>query len=67
MWNDNAYELIDFGAGRKLERFGERRIIRTSPAAIGSRPDPTVAGRHRGNISLAVNGRFRQQNSANAC
>ncbi len=42
MWNDNAYELIDFGAGRKLERFGERRIIRTSPAAIGSRPDPNV-------------------------
>lgn len=35
-WTD--YELIDFGNGRKLERFGEQTIIRPCPAADSVRP-----------------------------
>lgn len=35
-WPD--YELIDFGNGRKLERFGDRRLIRPCPAAKNIRP-----------------------------
>lgn len=31
-----AYELLDFGAGRKLERLGEHVVDRPSPAAEGS-------------------------------
>ncbi len=32
-WDD--YELLDFGAGRKLERFGEVRVDRPCPGAVG--------------------------------
>jgi 23S rRNA (cytosine1962-C5)-methyltransferase len=35
-WPD--YELVDFGNGRKLERFGEQTIIRPCPAADSIRP-----------------------------
>lgn len=34
-WPD--YELIDFGDGRKLERFGDWRVDRPAPAAAGVR------------------------------
>ena len=33
MFANEHYELIDFGAGRKLERFGSRVLDRPSPAA----------------------------------
>ncbi|MDM4016754.1 class I SAM-dependent methyltransferase [Roseiconus lacunae] len=33
----NHYQLLDFGDGRKLERFGMRVLDRPSPAAEGSR------------------------------
>ncbi|HEX7448206.1 MAG TPA: class I SAM-dependent methyltransferase [Pirellulales bacterium] len=33
MLNADQYELLDFGRGRKLERFGERIVDRPSPAA----------------------------------
>lgn len=36
------YELLDVGAGRRLERFGERRVIRPHPAALGPRADPAA-------------------------
>lgn len=34
-----AYELIDFGGGARLERFGERVVDRPHPAALGSRSE----------------------------
>ena len=34
-----GYELIDFGGGARLERFGERVIDRPHPAALGSRSE----------------------------
>jgi 23S rRNA (cytosine1962-C5)-methyltransferase len=42
MHNFHDYELLDFGAGRKLERFGDCILDRPSPAAAGqqkARPD----------------------------
>ncbi len=36
MLSAGQYELLDFGRGRKLERFGERIIDRPSPAAEGA-------------------------------
>lgn len=35
MLDAGQYELLDFGSGRKLERFGERILDRPSPAADG--------------------------------
>lgn len=35
VFEPNQYELIDFGAGRKLERFGTELLDRPSPAADG--------------------------------
>ncbi len=35
MFSPAAYELLDFGQGRKLERFGEWSLDRPSPAATG--------------------------------
>jgi 23S rRNA (cytosine1962-C5)-methyltransferase len=43
-WPD--YELIDFGEGRKLERFGEWVLDRPAPAAVGSRRVRPEAWRH---------------------
>ena len=40
MFTLNQYELIDFGAGRRLERFGGLRLDRPCPAAEGTRSDP---------------------------
>lgn len=36
--DDTDYELLDFGAGRKLERFGRYVLDRCSPAAEASEP-----------------------------
>lgn len=33
--SESSYELLDFGNGRKLERFGEQVVDRPSPAADG--------------------------------
>lgn len=38
----NDYELLDFGNGRKLERFGEYLLDRPSPAATGRRQCTTA-------------------------
>ncbi|HEY2883246.1 MAG TPA: class I SAM-dependent methyltransferase [Pirellulales bacterium] len=38
MWEQNQYELLDFGAGRKLERFGGVLLDRPAPAAAGASP-----------------------------
>ena len=35
-WRADQYELIDFGAGRKLEAFGGILVDRPCPAALGS-------------------------------
>jgi 23S rRNA (cytosine1962-C5)-methyltransferase len=35
VFDPNQYALVDFGAGRKLERFGEVLVDRPSPAAHG--------------------------------
>jgi 23S rRNA (cytosine1962-C5)-methyltransferase len=35
MFDANEYELLDFGAGRKLERFGSLILDRPSAAAVG--------------------------------
>jgi len=37
-WPTHAYQLLDFGFGRKLERFGELVLDRVSPAANDSQP-----------------------------
>lgn len=42
---DRAHELIDFGGGGRLERFGELTVDRPHPAALGSRQD-VEAWRH---------------------
>jgi 23S rRNA (cytosine1962-C5)-methyltransferase len=38
MFVSDEYELLDFGAGRKLERFGAYVVDRPAPAAAQSRP-----------------------------
>lgn len=35
MFESDQYELVDFGNGRKLERFGGIEVERPSPAAVG--------------------------------
>jgi len=35
VFEPSQYELVDFGAGRKLERFGTELLDRPSPAAVG--------------------------------
>lgn len=43
MSSADQYELLDFGDGRKLERFGDVVLDRPSPAAEGYRPsDPSL-------------------------
>jgi 23S rRNA (cytosine1962-C5)-methyltransferase len=49
----HGYELLDFGEGRKLERFGRAVVLRPSPAAEGvekSRPElwTDITARFRG-------------------
>ncbi|MEZ6138755.1 MAG: class I SAM-dependent methyltransferase [Pirellulaceae bacterium] len=36
-WTPQEYQLVDFGEGRKLERFGKMLLDRPSPAALGMR------------------------------
>ncbi len=38
MFEAREYELLDFGAGRKLERFGQSILERPTPAADGFKP-----------------------------
>jgi 23S rRNA (cytosine1962-C5)-methyltransferase len=38
MWNASEYQLLDFGKGRKLERFGGIVLDRPAPAAAGVLP-----------------------------
>src|ERR1700742_2826745 len=41
MFSPSEYQLVDVGAGRKLERFGRYLIDRPAPAASGAAPaDP---------------------------
>jgi 23S rRNA (cytosine1962-C5)-methyltransferase len=40
-WNSHEYALLDFGAGRKLERFGGFILDRPSPAAEDIKPART--------------------------
>lgn len=49
---DNTYELLDFGDGRKLERFAGAVLNRPSPAAEG-------AARQRPELWDAITARFR--------
>lgn len=42
MFDSEQYELLDFGGGRKLERFGEVILDRPSPAAEGARKSNAV-------------------------
>lgn len=46
MFDPNEYALLDFGAGRKLERFGAHVLDRPSPAATGAAvANPELWGR----------------------
>ncbi|HKB27662.1 MAG TPA: hypothetical protein VKC59_01445 [Candidatus Limnocylindrales bacterium] len=38
----SAYEVIDFGGGARLERFGERTVDRPYPVALGARSNPSA-------------------------
>ncbi len=38
MFDPNQYELLDFGSGRKLERFGQYVLDRPAPAAADAMP-----------------------------
>ena len=41
-WHDEQYQLIDFGGGRKLERFGAHVLDRPAPPALGIERTPGV-------------------------
>jgi 23S rRNA (cytosine1962-C5)-methyltransferase len=38
--DDPGYELLDFGGGERLERFGDRVVVRPHPSATGTRSTP---------------------------
>jgi 23S rRNA (cytosine1962-C5)-methyltransferase len=40
MPSPSDYELVDFGGGARLERFGDRLVDRPHPGALGSRANP---------------------------
>ncbi len=43
MFSDSEYQLVDFGAGRKLERFGSHLVDRPAPAATAAKvADPAA-------------------------
>lgn len=42
MAGPGGYELLDAGDGRRLERFGERRVDRPAPLIDGARLDPSA-------------------------
>ena len=49
MFSASEYQLVDFGAGRKLERFGPYLVDRPAPAAAGAAAaDPAVWSGGRG-------------------
>lgn len=49
LWDASQYQLIDFGYGRKLERFGPYHLERPSPAAAGITPQqPRLWGEAEG-------------------
>ena len=52
----HQYELLDFGDGRKLERFGEVVVDRPCPAAEGASEDRSrlVARGCDGEISMGA-------------
>jgi len=37
-----SYELLDFGEGRKLERFGQLIVNRPEPSAVNRKSDPSI-------------------------
>lgn len=37
-----SYELLDFGEGRKLERFGQLIVNRSEPSAVNKKSDPSI-------------------------
>lgn len=42
MQGSGGYELVDFGGGARLERFGSRIVDRPHPGALGARRDPAT-------------------------
>ena len=46
MFDPEQYQLLDFGAGRKLERFGQEILDRPSPAAEGAAVADPAAWRY---------------------
>jgi 23S rRNA (cytosine1962-C5)-methyltransferase len=58
VFDPSQYELVDFGAGRKLERFGTELLDRPSPAAVGvGIADPGLWGRASARFDLAQSGK----------
>ncbi|MFT7649977.1 MAG: 23S rRNA (cytosine1962-C5)-methyltransferase [Candidatus Poriferisodalaceae bacterium] len=58
MFESSEYELVDFGAGRKLERFGAQLLDRRSPAADGvAIADPGLWGSTTARFDLAQSGK----------
>lgn len=54
----NQYELLDFGTGRKLERFGHEVLDRPSPAAVGTDiVDPELWSTATARFDLAASGK----------
>jgi 23S rRNA (cytosine1962-C5)-methyltransferase len=55
MWDRAQYELLDFGRGRKLERFAGVLLDRPSPAADGIRPaHPELWGARQEEVVLEL-------------
>jgi 23S rRNA (cytosine1962-C5)-methyltransferase len=55
------YELLDFGDGRKLERFGEYVLDRPSPAATGNRQQSALWNSADARFELANSGKSGPQ------
>ena len=58
VFEPSQYELVDFGAGRKLERFGTELLDRPSPAAVGiAIADPGLWGEASARFELDRSGK----------
>jgi len=58
VFEPSQYELVDFGAGRKLERFGTELLDRPSPAADGiAIADPALWGKASARFDLDQSGK----------
>ena len=58
MFEPDQYQLLDFGSGRKLERFGHEVLDRPSPAADGStKADPKLWGSATARFDLNTGGK----------